>query len=529
MAVFNLDKVSWAIEHLYKFHDTDIFPRLFEFKAIKECIAGATSLFKNKDICQWETGALRKFLVPKQLYGFRIATQLDPMDMIAFMSIVLEIGPEIESRRIHVNKNVVFSNRFQPDDTTHLFFNNKINYLLFRDYCIKKAEEANYVVETDISDFYQRIYFHRLENSLAPIRARYPDHVSAIVKLIKSWNDNISYGIPIGNNASRLLAELVISDIDNNLIAQKIDYCRYVDDYKFFCKTKKDAYNNLVFLANILYSSHGLTLSEQKTRIISSEEYVNELCNSEEKIELDRLADEYQSLLISMGIGDLYNPIDYEKLSEEEKKALNSLNLFGLLQKQLNEETPNFRMVKFIVNRLSQIQDPHGVDLLLSKIDCIHPVFSEVINYLANIVPLLPDKKREEIGALLLDSIDNSMICALPFNKLLILGLFAGSNYLKNQDKFINLYDKVQDDSLKRCLILASGLNSQDYWLRLQKGNLKSMSPWVRRAFIYSCSCLPKDEMKNYYSAIAGNLSNFEKLIIEYAKKNPITNCILSL
>jgi len=51
----------------------------------------------------------------------------------------------------------------------------------------------------------------------------------------------ISYGVPVGPLASRLLGEATLIDVDAALALQGFDFVRWVDDFTFFCKSEKSA------------------------------------------------------------------------------------------------------------------------------------------------------------------------------------------------------------------------------------------------------------------------------------------------
>ncbi len=92
----------------------------------------------------------------------------------------------------------------------------------------------------------------------------------------------MSYGIPVGNNPSRMLAELVLDDFDRVLLAEGIVFARWVDDYRLFCHTKEEAHQQLARLAEII-NAQGLTLQSQKTNILTSEYFINNIIESESK------------------------------------------------------------------------------------------------------------------------------------------------------------------------------------------------------------------------------------------------------
>ena len=72
--------------------------------------------------------------------------------------------------------------------------------------------------------------------------------------------------MPVGSNASRILAEAALIEIDNYLISKNIDFCRFVDDYRIFAKSASEAHKNLAILVERL-NKEGLFLNFSKTNI----------------------------------------------------------------------------------------------------------------------------------------------------------------------------------------------------------------------------------------------------------------------
>jgi hypothetical protein len=72
--------VEWVLEHLQRFNDTDIFHKPFELDAIYFGKDQFVKDLSSLNILEYKTRPYRRCLVPKQRYGFRLATQLDPID-----------------------------------------------------------------------------------------------------------------------------------------------------------------------------------------------------------------------------------------------------------------------------------------------------------------------------------------------------------------------------------------------------------------------------------------------------------------
>lgn len=524
MTTISPKTLDWVIEHFAVYRDTDIFPRTFEYDAL---YFGKDELIKTlskQDILQWRTRPYRRCLVPKQRYGFRIGTQLDPLDMILYTSLLIETGEIIEKSRVSPSKKIAFSYRFDLDDTNFTVFDKGIGYEEFQRHSDVLANKYGCVVVTDIADFYPRIYFHRLENALNSALGKLPHHAKAICQLIKGWNQNVSYGIPIGNNTSRLLAELVIDDVDRNLMTENIEFTRYVDDYRIFCNSREEAYQRLAHLANILYDTHGLTLQSEKTKIMSADEFIEDYLETEEKRAIKALDSRFEEIINELGLDRPYEEIDYDSLSPDIQKQVDELNLENLLDNQLNSDQIDISMVKFLINRLSQLKNVNILRRLLHNTDKLYPVFPEIVLYLIRVADDIPVNSRHRVGKFLLNKLSDSVVGHLEFHRMLIMYLFSDSNKWGNQEQLPQLYKNSSDSWFRSTLFQAIGKSSQHYWLRSKKPEIDNMPPWDKRAYIYAVSCFPTDEMENYYRALNPKLDTLEKHIITWAKKAPINS-----
>ena len=72
--------LKWALAHIERFGDTDIFPVPFEYRAIRSDWGELLPELLDIDLERYPARALRRTLTPKSRYGFRLATQLDPID-----------------------------------------------------------------------------------------------------------------------------------------------------------------------------------------------------------------------------------------------------------------------------------------------------------------------------------------------------------------------------------------------------------------------------------------------------------------
>jgi hypothetical protein len=520
------DALDWALKQALRYGDTDIFPDIFEFHAIQDNWDKIKLSIQSTDILSWKVRPSRRCLVPKHRFGFRISTQLDPLDFLVFTALVKEIGEKLEALRIPSSENIVHSYRFSPYGDGQMF-SEKYTYRSFqqasRDACEKHS--SSYIVIADIADFFPRLYTHRIDNAIDSALGVGHMHAKALKDLIAHWAGSYSYGIPVGSAASRLIAEVTISDIDRILLSESAKYVRYSDDFRIFCDSEAEAYKYLTLMARSLLDNHGLTLQQNKTKIVPVDVFRKIYLKENEKKELETLSERFYELLANMGIQDTYEEIDYDSLLPEEQKAVDGLNLENILQEHINEEEPDLSLLKFLLRRLGQIGNSNVLDLIFDNFSKFVPVIRETIEYLLKLDTLLPEQKSLH-GKQLINAYrdEYSNASHLEYSRMYILRPFALDAEWKSEEQYVRLYnDALDDDFSKREILLAMGRSKQDFWFRSRKLYLNQMTPWVRRAFIYAASCLPRDEYKHWIRGIDGNLDDIERAIASWAKKNPIS------
>ncbi|MDD2728104.1 reverse transcriptase domain-containing protein [Malikia sp.] len=184
--------------------------------------------------------------------------------------------------------NKIFSYRLRKDlvdqEIPIHIFDSDFNYTKFRNFVSSRAksESVKVVASCDISNFYDRLNLHRLENTLYAIKGINKSIVKLINELLLYWSGRDSYGIPVGSNASRILAEASLINVDKFLLSKKIDFCRYVDDYRFFARDASEAHSWLSILVERL-SHEGLFLNTSKTTIIEARN-ANENTSTDENL-----------------------------------------------------------------------------------------------------------------------------------------------------------------------------------------------------------------------------------------------------
>ena len=174
MSLISKKSFKKAVSCIAKYGDTDIFPFPFDNYIMQDtpdnviaCLEKAEQEICNCSRIEEYIGKnnIYKFstLAPVTQTGFRWATQLDSFWNAYLLAAVIEIAPDIERSRLSESSNHVFSYRYSKAPTEMYKTDGWSNFQVESQ---KQARKHKYVIITDISDFYSRIYHHRLENSL---------------------------------------------------------------------------------------------------------------------------------------------------------------------------------------------------------------------------------------------------------------------------------------------------------------------------------------------------------------------------
>ena len=166
--------MRFALENVVRYGDTDIFPYPIERQIFRDRKEETIKLL-NKMYTDFETlitqmpAEHEKLLNAVGYTGFRQGTQIDPIWNVYLLGIVCFIGDDIELARVDKKKNIVFSYRFKPDESEFTVFDREYGWISFQKKSLELAQKSRFVLICDISDFYPRIYHHRLENALKKV------------------------------------------------------------------------------------------------------------------------------------------------------------------------------------------------------------------------------------------------------------------------------------------------------------------------------------------------------------------------
>jgi len=484
------DSIIWAIQFLNKHSDGDLFPKILELEALSD----KTELLSDKlcriDLSQIEMGAHRRFIVPKDEFSFRQATQLDLQDSIILTSIIYQYGALIENRRLP--SDIIFSYRFSPNIEQGLYAErNKWN--IFWRTAKEKSHKTTTILYCDIVDFYNQLSHHAIGNQL--IASGIPNKVTQwIIRLIGSTTAGVSKGIPVGPHPAHLLAEASMIPVDNSLLSQGINFIRYVDDIIVFCKNESDARLILYNIATTLDKQQRLALQRHKTRIYNAEDFISVCADMIADRPISIQEDLVLRLINKYSSGDPYKKIYYGDVSDDDWNSISEEIVSSIIREYLSQQTIQYDKLRWFYRRLTQIGHPGGVDISLCNIDKLTPCFANVCMYLGSVQKIYTEKWIN-IGEQLLELLRSDIVQSNEYFRLLLFSLFTKNQHINHFPSLAQSYQN-SEPFIRREIILSAKQNSAIDWLREQKENYIAMDTWQQMSYIFSIRDLPVDERK---------------------------------
>ncbi len=292
-----------------------------------------------------------RLLVPTGPAGFRITTMLHPFWNIYFNGLGISIAEKHEPSRhdnAHSYRYVATGNKlFDKSRSWRSYLEASVNDDEFK-------KDGAVVVRTDISNFYEHIYHHRVENCINDLFSSNSTVASQIDGLLSKFASGRSFGLPVGGQCSRILAELLMSSIDQNLSAKGVVWHRYVDDFVIISESQEKAYQALSVLSHVL-ADYGLSLNRSKTTMLSAKHYGDYI-----RAQLGA-TDEQSKALQEIDLHfDPYSDSadqDYNDL----KETVQSLNISALLDLELEKSQPE----TFLVSQIARTLKFHKPDIAI--------------------------------------------------------------------------------------------------------------------------------------------------------------------
>ncbi|MEM9951492.1 MAG: reverse transcriptase domain-containing protein, partial [Chloroflexota bacterium] len=202
--------------------------------------------------------SMRDHLLYQAIGNIVVRNAFDDLQITADINVFSPVLSDIES-------DYVFYPALQKGDK----FEGQFVKFMRRQTELISLRHHHYVAEADIASFYPSID-HGLLGKKLVLNGWLNERISYLLsKCLNKWSSNnanfvISKGLPIGYEASDVLANLFIFDLDEFL--KKFEYIRYVDDIRIFTTNKNEAESALIELDKYLLQQ-GLVLNANKSKV----------------------------------------------------------------------------------------------------------------------------------------------------------------------------------------------------------------------------------------------------------------------
>lgn len=458
-----------------------------------------------------------RLLVPTGPAGFRITTKIHPFWTVYFNGLgigIAEIHEPSRSERAH-------SYRFESHGG-EVLFRSSATWRSFREATLTECEEVGVnavVAQTDISSFYEHVSHHRLENRLDDLCPPGSTIPTQIDRFLNRFAAGRSFGLPVGGQCSRILAEALLSAVDMRLSDAKIRWRRFVDDYVLITDTQAEAYGALSLLSHAL-ADYGLSLSRSKTTLLSTKHYSDyvrsQLGGSGEQ------ADQLREIDLHFDPYSDSADDDYDEL----KAVIQGLEIRTLLDAELRKGQPD----TFLMAQIGRTLRFHHPDVALELCSTLlapqnlHAFRASWSTIMRGVAAVRADESFSSIFPGL-----DSLLDRIPVHSShLLLAEASCLHYLRavrfrrtqsRAEYVFKVYSTTSSETVKRACIDCWRLWKDRGNFTSQRNRWESLRPEEQRMVFYSASSFG-DEGEKFRSQVAASLQQAWRLGIERKQSN---------
>lgn len=484
----NLQETSleWALLHVTNYYDSDFFPKLFEFEAIKRDWKNIKEYLLKLDLEKYAAKSPVIYLALKPNSTFRVVHQLEPLDSIIFSALLYENSRLIEAYRIPETRKIACSYRIIPDINGSYFEKEYNGYGEFLAQAEKLADkfDRGIVLVCDIVDFYNQIYLHRINNVLSEAGSK---DGKIIEDFLGGLNSNVSRGIPVGPAPSILIAEAIMGDVNKKILGYTSYFVQYVDDLYIFFEDDYEAKIFLHELTKYLYSNHRLVLSPEKTKILKVKEFKNEYLREESIVEKEAIHKKLESIS-----GDYATPdekIDFDDLEATDKLIIRSETYIELFDEALKFEKLELGLMRHILRQAGRYKIRNIIPKIFKNFNRLLPVIREIVIYFDRVLnEKTVIKYEKKFTNLLLNP-----YLKIPFINMWVYTLFQNEHF--NSISISIDYSKIL--RIRERALIAKREHNLTF-IKDVKDSLDTLGIWDRRAILYSSIILSEDEVKHW-------------------------------
>jgi hypothetical protein len=487
MTILTDQSLEFAREHIHKFYDSDFFPKPREFDAIWHQWEDVKKELLSKNVTKFWITSPRAMTIAKPKAGFRVVHQPEPLDAIIYAALACHVATAVEAARMPVDQHIACSYRFQIAEGS--YFSGGSGWTNFTSKTEALAAQFSHVLVTDITDFYNQIYLHRLNNAIETADSGLKPVADDIEAFLSAINNKSSQGVPVGPAASIVMAEAVLIDVDVFLRDQGIAHTRYVDDIRVFSNSSRVLYQVLERLTLYLYENHRLTLSSEKTMVMDAKEYVQKHIHStyaEEKVEL----------LQTLEIFNPYtNEVEEVEFIVDDEEEIQKAQLQVAIEKVINYEHLDLGVARSVIRTARRNKIASIAPYLLAHFDFFVPAISDVVLYLQEVTD---EDLAKEILPLIESLIDSEELDSQLVRFWIEWHVAQHAVYMASAKihQFVFSGPNIENQAL------AAITTKNVAWVRNHKAGAYNLGGWARRAVLNAARVLPSDERNHWLKMI---------------------------
>jgi hypothetical protein len=511
MTTLSAEAVDFARNHIIHYWDSDFFPKLFEFQCLWAYWDEVREYLTTTDIEDIEVTIPRLMAVPKANGGFRVVHQLDPLNAIVYTAMAYMVAESVELARLPLAEKAACSYRINLDHRAGKFFGEGNGYKDFVDQSRILCARYSHVLETDITDFYNQIYLHRLQNALSVAENSLTDLSRDIETFLIRLNDKVSHGVPVGPVASIIMSEAVLIDVDSFLVDKGYQFTRYVDDYRIFGESKVELQKLLNELTIYLHVNHRLVLSGSKTKFYSSEEFVERILD--EPIEIER-REIHQALEHIEAISGY--PFADDDASDMPPNVVERTNVLrSLMSRVCDMDKLDLGLARHVLRRCRRYKLRAIIPQLLDNFDFFAPVITDVVLYLSAVTNI---SFLERYGDQLISICVSSEVAQIDFVRYWLTHYVVRNYILATDIRFKRFV--LSNPYIEHQAQLAF-ITRRVAWVREWRSRMNTLGDWDRRQLLRSTIVLARGERRPLYERIEGNTqTKLDQWVLRWVKSH---------
>jgi hypothetical protein len=414
-----------------------------------------------------------------------------------YSSLVGRVIAVIDKRRLSESEHRVFSFRYSGKRGE--LYSNAPSHDEFaaRKRALAATYRDGYMGIADIADFYSQLRHRPVRDALESCVFGVPD-LEQFPKAIERFLQNLtpdadSYGVPIGPAASRPLAEAALIQIDDALLGSEIEFIRYIDDFVMYGQTRETIEWGLRRLGELLATQLGLSLHAAKTKVQRCADFFT--LNPEPTSPEDTVEARFARLIEEHFYDESRQFL--EELTEEEREALDAVDLEEVLTEALDEEEIDFKRVAFILDRLSSLERGDMMDIVMTHLHRLYPVAHALRSFFEG-QALSGIQKRNTASTLLEPILASGVMQAPEFYAIWILDLFRCDPEWNHGIQLSRLFKATTSQAVRRYVALALSTTGGRSEALLLKDAFSSSDDMTRCALLLGSSKLAAEERRRW-------------------------------